>query len=98
MHAPQPGQFAKVFLPGESPWAECEFVNADGTWLGRIANRLFAQMTDAERDAAIAPTFGSGGRPLPRLHSYKQDDLVLFRLETTPEYEIWVPSEDRGSA
>lgn len=50
MTTPAPGSFAKVFLPGESPWAEVIKVNENGTWIGRIANRLFAEMTDAERD------------------------------------------------
>lgn len=98
MHAPQPGSFAKVHLPGESPWAECQFVNPDGTWVGRIDNYLFGQMTDAEREAVIAPAFGEGRAPLPRLHSYKQHDLIIFRLESTPDFEIWVPLEQQGRA
>lgn len=94
---PVPGAFAKVSLPGETPWAECVKVNEDGTWLGRIANHLFAEMTDAERDAVIAPTFGRGGAPLPRLHSYKQDDLVLWRKEPGDGFARWVPAEESGA-
>jgi hypothetical protein len=96
---PVPGSFAKVWLPGETPWAECVKVNEDGTWLGRIANHLFAEMTDAQRDAVLAPTFGSsGGAQLPRLHSYKQDHLVLWKPQDDGEFTLWVPAEDVGRA
>ncbi len=34
------GDLIKVYLPGESPWAECVSIHADGTWSGRIDNNL----------------------------------------------------------
>lgn len=37
---PTIGNAVKVCLPGETPWAECVAVNADGSWLGRIDNNL----------------------------------------------------------
>ena len=39
-NAPAVGDFVKVHLPGETPWAECVAVHADGTWDGRIDNHL----------------------------------------------------------
>lgn len=40
MTTPKIGETVKVWLPGETPWAECVAVNPDGSWLGRIDNDL----------------------------------------------------------
>ncbi len=37
---PAVGKIKKVWLPRETPWAECMAVAADGTWMGRIDNDL----------------------------------------------------------
>ena len=37
---PSVGEAVKVWLPGESPWAECVAVLADGSWIGRLDNDL----------------------------------------------------------
>ncbi len=84
------GKTAKVHLPGESPWAECVAVHEDGTWDGRIVNRLFGEMSEHERARFTKREFGSAA-PLPRLHDYRQGQLVRFKRERTDVYEIWVP-------
>ena len=88
------GQTIKVHLPGESPWAECLAVYDDGTWEGRISNRLFAQMPAQERVAIAEPIWGKQD-PLPSLHDYKQDMVVKFKRSVSQQhgYEIWVPTE-----
>jgi hypothetical protein len=80
------GEAIKVHLPGESPWADCVAINDDGTWTGRICNRLFNEFTAEERKA-FSPDIGD------RAHKYRQNDVVLFRREISDSYEIWVPAE-----
>ena len=84
------GSYAKVFLPGESPWAECVAIYEDGTWDGRIDNRLFAELSEHEQARFMKRIFRSVA-PLPRLHDYHQNQIVRFKRELTPDYEIWVP-------
>lgn len=105
---PDIGEMVKVSLPGESPWAECVTMYPDGTWEGRIANRLFAEMSDEERvnvigemwDIPIVPGPGPrlvNGASLPRLHNFKQNQVVRFKRSA--EFPIWEPAErDGGSA
>lgn len=102
---PEVGKMVKVWLPGETPWAECIAVHPDGTWEGRIANRLFAEMSDEERALVLGEMWNipivPGPKPrlasaadLPRLHGYKQDQVVRFRRGSdTP---IWEPAESPG--
>lgn len=90
---PQPGECAKVFLPGESPWAECVKVNEDGTWLGRIANKLFHEWNEDEQRQFLGEHFDNSKRLLPKLHAFTQDELVLFKIEHGDGYSIWVPSD-----
>lgn len=85
-----PGDSIKVHLPGESPWAEVVTLHEDGTWDGRICNRLIPEMDDLEHARLLKETWGKGRR-LPRLHPFKQNDVVRFRREVTPDYDIWVP-------
>ena len=40
MATPSVGETVKVWLPGESPWAECVAVLGDGSWIGRLDNDL----------------------------------------------------------
>lgn len=92
------GETIKVFLPGESPWADCVFVYSDGTWEGRIVNRLVGEMSDRHRADLTEKLFGPG-RPLPKLHDFRCGDLVRFKREIATDYEIWVPAEQaRGRA
>lgn len=87
-YLPKIGEFVKVSLPGEAPWVECLAVNEDGTWIGRIDNYLFAQRSENERiEAQIA--MGLGALPLPALHGYRQDDVVVWKMESG----MWRPSE-----
>jgi hypothetical protein len=37
---PKIGEWVKVYLPHETPWAECVVVHPDGTWEGRVDNHL----------------------------------------------------------
>ncbi len=64
------GAILKVHLPGESPWAECVAIHADGAWEGTILNRLFAEMPETDRQQVWA------GAPLPRLHGFHQGHLA----------------------
>jgi hypothetical protein len=104
---PEIGESVKVWLPGETPWAECVAVHPDGTWEGRIANRLFAEMTDEERALIVGEMWDipviPGPKPrlatvadLPRLHSYKQDQVVRFRQSTAAP--VWEPAEASGGS
>lgn len=90
---PQPGEYAKVFLPGESPWAECVRVNEDGTWLGRISNKLFHEMSEADRRAFLGEHFKKDGPLPPKLHNFTQNEMVLFGVEHGNGYSVWVPAE-----
>lgn len=90
LRAVQIGDDVKVHLPGESPWAEVVAIHEDGTFDGRIENRLFAQMSEHEQAQFLKREFSTVA-PLPKLHDHKQDDVIRFRRELTPDYEIWVP-------
>ena len=96
---PKIGEMAKVFLPGESPWAECLVIHEDGTWEGGIRNTLFAQRPAHERRQITDSMFGVGGDALPSLHNFKQDQVVRFkrRIDEKNGYEIWVPAEQPPS-
>jgi hypothetical protein len=86
------GDSVKVWLPGETPWAEVVALHDDETWDGRILNRLVPEMDDLEHARLMKGVWGTGRR-LARLHSHKQGDVVRFRREVTPDYEIWVPAD-----
>jgi hypothetical protein len=88
---PQIGALLKVWLPGESPWAECVAINPDGTWEGTIDNELFAEMPEAKRQQ-VWP-----GGTLPRLHNFRRGQTVKFKRETSADCELWVPAEVPGS-
>lgn len=89
---PKIGDMVKVHLPGESPWAECVAIHNDGSWEGRITNRLVAERSEQERREA-ARVAGFGDRPLPALHSYRKDQIVRFGRLADVYWEIWVPVE-----
>ena len=86
------GDVFKVFLPGESPWAECVAVHDDGTWEGKILNKLISEYSEGEVKQFVADSFGRADT-LPKLHDFKQDQVVRFRREVTPEWEIYVPAD-----
>lgn len=90
------GEYYKVNLPGETPWAECLAVHEDETWGGRIANRLFAEMAGSERDA-IWPA-PPGEEALPSLHNYQQDMVVRFLRIERSGFMIWVPVDLPGGS
>lgn len=91
---PPVGKFAKVLLPGETPWAECMSVEPDGSWHGRIANKLFTEYSDKEREEIAG--FGPGLGKLPSLHDFKQDQIVRFKLGENGGYSVWLPAEIAG--
>ena len=86
----QIGECRKVHLPGESPWADVIAVYSDGTWDGKIANTLFAEMPESDRQQVWA------GESLPRLHDFHRNQVVRFNRELGDGWEIWVPAERAG--
>jgi hypothetical protein len=91
---PAIGAMEKVLLPGETPWAKCVAIEPDGSWHGRIANKLFTEYTDSEREEVAG--FGPQLTKLPRLHDFKQDQVVRFGLTIDHGYEVWKPLESAG--
>jgi len=75
----------KVFLPGESPWAEVIEENGD-TIKARINNKLFHDHSEHEQAQFMKREFGDV-RPLEQLHSFKQGDEVWFKKG---EFNEWV--------
>lgn len=96
LHGKRPtvGQLAKVWLPGETPWAECMAVLADGKWVGRIDNKLIGESAEArEREGKL---WGPNAGPLPKLHDFRQNQLVIFEEVSTQETFTWQPyKQDR---
>lgn len=93
-HVPEVGEYIKVWLPGETPWAECVSLNPDGSWQGRIANHLFAQRSEFERTKIAREWFpGSPAKPLPSLHVYKQDQVVTWFWHDDGTGARWMPAE-----
>ena len=86
---PSVEQFAKVHLPGESPWAECLAVMPDNQWVGRIDNFLVGQSEELRRQISI-DSFGNP-EPLPCLHDYKKYDVVIFKRLVEGDLDWWVP-------
>lgn len=93
---PAIGEYKKILLPGETPWAECVAIEPDGSWHGRIANKLFTEYDDRTRDEIAG--FGPQIDPLPRLHNFKQDDVVrlVWRGHLDPLRRGWIASETPG--
>ena len=83
----QIGDMIKVFLPGESPWAEVIEIN-EPLFKGRIANRLFHEMSFESQGEFTGDNFGTAD-PLPKLHDFKQDDEVWF--ERQGKHQSWEP-------
>lgn len=73
---PNIGEYAKVYLPGESPWAMV-LEHTEKGFMGRIDNNLFGSMDDFTRARFTKEHFDSV-EPLPRLHNYKRGDIVHF--------------------
>lgn len=88
----QTGDYVKVSLPGETPWAEVLAVEPGG-FVGRIANKLFTEYSDQDRQAWCGEEFGiAAAEPLPRLHDFKQDQVVTFERGGHMGRE-WVPAQ-----
>jgi len=87
---PDVGASVKVFLPGESPWAECVTILPDGRWIGRIENKLVAQSPEVRQQ--IAAHFGRLNDELPKLHDYEQNDLVLLVAVPLDDVWLWQPA------
>lgn len=90
------GDFVKVHLPGESPWAICRHVYNDGTFEGEINNKLVGEASEEERveiGERLAP--GTGWVP-QKLHGYRCGQVVRFKLEVGQDYSIWVPAEGQA--
>ena len=88
------GEYYKVCLPGETPWAECLAVHPDGSWEGRIDNELVGSMSEADRALVSAEMFPGQSTPLPSLHHFKQNDVVRFGWHhLVDNYYGWRPTE-----
>lgn len=83
------GDIIKVYLPGESPWAECISMNEDGSFIGKIANELIA--TNLELRKSFSKKMG--GELLESLHDFKKNDLVLFKEKDYGEFKSFEPIE-----
>ena len=79
------GEFVKVHLPGESPWAEVVTITDSG-FIGRIDNKLFHEMSEIEQARFNKDQFGTV-KPLPQLHKHCENDLVEF--VRNEEHGIW---------
>ncbi len=79
------GDTIKVFLPGESPWAEIT-EETDDKVKARIINKLFSEHSEHEQARFMKREFGEV-KPLPKLHSFKQGDEAWFRKG---EFGEWV--------
>jgi hypothetical protein len=90
---PVVGEFFKVSLPGESPWALCVDINDDGSWNGEIASELVCSALGPERRQEASLRLGVR---LKAQHFYKFGDIVRFVRMVDPEFEIWVPAAGRG--
>jgi hypothetical protein len=97
MSEPMIGQSIKVHLRGESPWAKCAFIYPDGSWDGVIENKLFHEYSEAERAGWVGSNFEGVTKPLPKLHDYKQGQVVRFEKQKTDEWGIWVPSDKKAA-
>ena len=94
---PKIGEPSKVWLPGETPWAKCLAIHADGSWDGEIVNKLFHELSDIERARFMSDKFGTV-KNVPRLHDYRQGQVVRFELEVTPDCSLWVPRKAENGA
>ncbi len=81
------GEYVKVFLPGESPWVKVLAVNGPMIQ-GRVDNKLFHEMPLEDQRTFLGEHFGTA-EPLPRLHDFKQGDVVWFERRGEPE--CWQP-------
>ena len=81
------GDHFKVFLPGESPWAEVLAINGPLVQ-GRIANKLFHEFAPDDQREFTGEHFDTAD-PLPKLHDHKQGDVLWFERRGEPE--CWQP-------
>lgn len=87
------GDAIKVFLPGESPWAIVVKVHKDGSFDGKIDNKLRTDMSEHEMAQFTKKFFGTV-KPLPVLHDYHFGDIIRFckrKCQQSPTGFEWVP-------
>lgn len=87
---PAIGDTIKVHLPGESPWAECLAVHDDGSWDGKIINKLIHEYSEHERAQFTKRWFGTA-QPLPKAHDFKQGQIIRFCPDEDMPH-VWVPA------
>ena len=80
------GDCIKVFLPGESPWAEVIQISEDMV-KAKIVNTLFHEHTKEQQAEFTSDNFDTA-EPLPRLHNFKQGEEIWFERG---EFGEWVP-------
>lgn len=87
MTIPTVGSHIKVYLPGESPWAEVLEVNGPLV-KARIVNKLFREYSREEQRGWTGDNFGTP-EPLPELHTFKKGDELWF--ERQGKFNNWQP-------
>lgn len=83
----------KIWLPGESPWAEVLAENEDGSRTVRIDNKVAGDYTAREFSERLAALFGDR-KPDPRdlrLHTFKCNQIVTVKQITESGVTTWQP-------
>ena len=83
-------EFVKVWLPGETPWAEVVRPLPDGGFLLRIANTLVGESAEMRKE--LAREWFTSDEPLPKLHDYKFGELIACR-RVKGRNNLYVPIE-----
>ena len=87
------GDTTKVFLPGESPWAEVVEV-AEGLVKVLILNDLVFDMPREDQAAFTGEAFGTA-EPLKRSNDYHKGDELWCEKG---QFGEWMPVANEGSA
>jgi hypothetical protein len=82
------GDQIKVFLPGESPWAEVLEINGPLV-KAKIINKLFHEHPLDKQREFTGEHFETA-EPLPKLHNFKKGDELWF--EAKGPRNTWEPT------
>jgi hypothetical protein len=84
-------EMMKIWLPGETPWAEVLSANPDGSRTVRIDNKVAGDYSADEFRQMLAKMFGRDADPRDkhdyRKHAYKFNEVVTVALN--PEHQVW---------
>lgn len=91
-------RFMKIWLPGESPWAEVIHDLGDDRYVARIDNKVAGDYSATEFSEMLAAVFGNGSKPSPRderKHRWRFNDLlVVERDKSFKDGVLFVPAAD----